>query len=89
MFTVQGTAHVAHIKGKEIAQSVVVHIDGKMCKMCLCVLPARLRLGLRKLKRALEASEVTPADESEFADRFPGCEVGVMPRFGNPFARFG
>jgi Ala-tRNA(Pro) deacylase len=38
-----------------------------------------------KLKGAVGAKSIELASESEFKDRFPSCEIGAMPPFGNLF----
>jgi len=38
---------------------------------------------LTRLSRALGGRTVELADETEFKDAFPDCEVGAMPPFGN------
>ena len=35
------------------------------------------------MKEATGAENIRLADEREFKDKFPGCEVGAMPPFGN------
>ena len=79
-FTAQEIAASAHIPGKELAKTVMVDIDGKLA---MAVLPASLRVDLARLKGATGAEHVELARESEFADRFPECELGAMPPFGN------
>lgn len=79
-YTAQGIAASAHIPGKELAKSVVVTVDGKMA---LVVLPASQRVDLNRLREVTEAHDVDLAAEESFSDRFPGCEVGAMPPFGN------
>jgi Ala-tRNA(Pro) deacylase len=36
-------------------------------------------------RSSLGASRVRLATEDEFTSRFPGCEIGAMPPFGNLF----
>lgn len=79
-YTAQEIAASAHIPGKELAKTVVVKVDGNMA---MAVLPASDRIDLQRLKEAAGAGEVALAGESEFKDRFPECEVGAMPPFGN------
>jgi Ala-tRNA(Pro) deacylase len=79
-FTAQEIAASAHIPGKELAKTVIVDVDGKMA---MAVLPASQRIDLDHLREELGADEVTIACEREFAQRFPGCDVGAMPPFGN------
>jgi len=81
-YTAQEIAASAHIPGKELAKTVMVEIDGRMA---MAVLPASYRVDLHELKEAVGAEQVKLACEKEFADMFPGCEVGAMPPFGNLF----
>ena len=52
-------------------------------KMALAVLPASFRVNLDLLKQTTGAESIELATEDEFRDRFPGCDVGAMPPFGN------
>jgi len=79
-YTAQEIAALAHIPGKELAKTVIVKIDGKMC---MAVLPASHQVDLSRLKEAVKAGKVEIAAEAEFKDKFPGCETGAMPPFGN------
>ncbi|MEJ2603352.1 MAG: YbaK/EbsC family protein [Gammaproteobacteria bacterium] len=79
-FTAQEIAERAHIPGKELAKTVLVKIDGEMA---MVVVPASDHVKLAHLKEALGADDVDLADEYEFKDRFPDCETGAMPPFGN------
>lgn len=78
--TAQEIAAAAHIPGREMAKTVMVKLDGELA---MAVLPAHERVDLDRLRRVAGAREVTLALESEFKDRFPGCETGAMPPFGN------
>ena len=79
-FTAQEVAAATHIPGKELAKSVIVEIDGEMA---MAVLPGSQRVDVRLLRDAVGAKEVTLARESAFRDRFPECDLGAMPPFGN------
>ena len=79
-FTAQEIAASAHIRGKELAKTVIVRLDGKMA---MVVLPATYRVDFDLLKEATKAKEVELASERDFKDAFPNCEVGAMPPFGN------
>ena len=79
-FTAQEIAAAAHIPGKEVAKTVVVKLDGAMA---MVVLPATERIRMNHLKAETGAAKVELASETEFKDRFPDCEVGAMPPFGN------
>jgi Ala-tRNA(Pro) deacylase len=79
-YTAQRTAQAAHIRGKDVAKTVVVRIDGRLA---LVVLPASELVDLDQIRSATEANRVELATEDDFRDAFPGCEVGAMPPFGN------
>lgn len=81
-YTSQEIAASAHISGKELAKIVIVKVDNKLA---MVVLPANDQVNLSKLREASGAKNVDLAAESEFKDKFPGCEVGAMPPFGNLF----
>ena len=81
-YTAQEIAAMAHVKGKELAKTVVVKLDGVLA---MAVLPASYQLDLELLRLAAGASAATLATESEFRSRFPGCETGAMPPFGNMY----
>jgi Ala-tRNA(Pro) deacylase len=79
-FTAQQTAQVTHIKGHEMAKTVVVRLDGRPV---MVVVPAPYHVDLERLKEQTGAEEVELLDEQEFRNKFPGCEVGAMPPLGN------
>ncbi|MBN2326775.1 MAG: YbaK/EbsC family protein [Candidatus Omnitrophica bacterium] len=81
-YTSQEIAATAHIPGKNLAKTVVVKIDGKMT---LVVLPASNKIDFNRLKNSAGAQQIELANESEFVDRFPGCETGAMPPLGELF----
>lgn len=81
-FTAQRTAQSTHIKGKYMAKTVVVKVDGRPC---MVVIPAHLHVDLAQIKKATGASAVELAHERDFAALFPECEAGAMPPFGNLF----
>lgn len=79
-YTAQEIAASAHIPGKELAKTVMIKVDGGMA---MAVLPASLKVQLDLLREVTGAKDVTIASETEFQDRFPDCELGAMPPFGN------
>ena len=79
-FTAQELAATTHIPGREVAKTVVVKLDGRLA---LVVLPAPEMVRMKHLKAQTGADQVDLASETEFKDRFPDCEVGAMPPFGN------
>jgi Ala-tRNA(Pro) deacylase len=82
-YTAQVIAGLAHIPGKELAKTVIVKLDGKLA---MAVIPAKFHVDLALFKRATNARTVALASEDEFRDRFPQCETGAMPPFGNLFS---
>lgn len=81
-FTAQELAHHVHITGEQVAKTVIIELDGKMA---MVVMPATWRIRWERLSKVLDTDFVELADEDEFRDRFPGCEVGAMPPFGALF----
>lgn len=79
-FTAQEVAASAHIPGQSMAKAVMLLIDDKMA---MGVLPASYQIDLDRLRYATDAHSVKLANENDFKDTFPGCEVGAMPPFGN------
>jgi len=79
-YTAQEIAASAHISGKEVVKTVLVKIDSKMT---MVVLPASNKIDLGLLKKAVGADMVELAAEQEFESRFPDCDIGAMPPFGN------
>lgn len=78
--TARETAESAHVNGHEMAKTVMVKLDGKLA---MAVLPSDEWLELETLRKATGAREISLAGEDEFKERFPECEVGAMPPFGN------
>lgn len=81
-YTAQEVAASVHVPGRHFAKCVMVKIDGKLA---LAVLPATDQVDLERLAKSVGAKSVELASEADFKDRFPECEVGAMPPFGNLF----
>ncbi len=79
-YTAQGIAALAHIPGQELAKTVIVSLDGALA---MAVVPASRHVDLGMLKSAASAKTAELAAEPDFRDRFPDCETGAMPPFGN------
>ncbi len=79
-YTSQEIAASAHIKGKNLAKVVIVRVDGRLA---MAVLPAKFQVDLDRLRESLRAERVELASEEEFSAKFPECEPGAMPPFGN------
>jgi Ala-tRNA(Pro) deacylase len=79
-YTAQEIAAAAHIPGKELAETVILKLDGIFA---MAVLPASCQIDFELLKDAFSATRVELATEDEFEKLFPNCEAGAMPPFGN------
>src|SRR5262245_5691640 len=79
-YTMQEVASKTHIPGKELAKTVILEIDGRLA---MAVLPASQKVDLEQLREAVGGQRLTLARENVFRDRFPECEPGAMPPFGN------
>lgn len=79
-FTSQEIAAAAHVSGKQLAKTVIVKVGGRLA---MVVLPANDQINFAKLRDITGADDVDLASESDFKDKFAGCEVGAMPPFGN------
>ncbi len=79
-YTAQEAAESAHVPGRKLAKTVMVKIDGKMA---MAVLSASDKVDFKLIQEAAGADKVELAGEDEFADLFPGCEIGAIPPFGN------
>jgi len=79
-YTAQEIASLTHIRGQELAKTVIVKVDGRMA---MAVLPASRQVDLALLQSSARSRTAALAAEIEFRDLFPGCETGAMPPFGN------
>ena len=79
-YTAQEIAASAHVRGKELAKTVMLKVDGHLA---MAVLPASRHIDFELLREAVGARTVGLASEREFKGLFPECEVGAMPPFGN------
>jgi Ala-tRNA(Pro) deacylase len=78
-FTAQQEAAVAHVPGWEWAKIVVCFADDEPIQ---AVVPAPLHVDLGRLRALAHASVLRLAQEKEFRQLYPDCEVGAMPPFG-------
>ncbi len=79
-YTAQEVAASAHVRGRELAKTVMVTLDGKLA---MAVLPASRKVSFESLREASGAQNAQLAGEQAFRDMFGDCEVGGMPPFGN------
>jgi Ala-tRNA(Pro) deacylase len=81
-YTAQEVATAQHLSGKEMAKVVMLNVDGNLV---MGVIAANQKINLNTVKSSLGAKEARLASEDEFSSRFPECEIGAMPPFGNLF----
>ena len=79
-FTSQEVAASAHVSGREFAKTVMIKTDDQMA---MAVLPASYQIDFGLLREIFRNKTVGLATEAEFQNRFPDCEPGAMPPFGN------
>lgn len=79
-YTAPEIASLAHVRGQELAKTVMVKIDGRMA---MAVVPSPRHVDFSLLKSCAKAKTVELATEEEFRNLFPECETGAMPPFGN------
>ena len=82
VFTAAETAQSMHIPDNEMAKTVIVNADGLLR---MAVIPANRMVDLRHMKFITRSENIRIANEREFRNEFPGCEVGAMPPFGTIF----
>ena len=70
----------AHVAPAILAKTVMVTLDGALA---MAVVPADRRLRLEDLHELASTEDVKLAHEYVFKRRFPDCEPGAMPPFGN------
>lgn len=81
-YTAQEIAAKQHFSGSEMAKVVMLEVDDTLV---MGVVPANRKIDLAAVRAGLGAKGVRLATESEFMTRFPECEIGAMPPFGNLF----
>jgi Ala-tRNA(Pro) deacylase len=79
-YTAPEIAQALHVPGHMMAKVVVVKADGREIVVAI---DANSQVDLQALGRTLGASVVELATEDEIRQRFPDCEAGAMPPFGN------
>ena len=81
-YTAQEIAAKQHFSGKVMAKVVMLKVDGALA---MAVLMGSDKVSLATVRESLNAREVQLATEDDFVARFPDCEIGAMPPFGNLF----
>ena len=81
-YTAQEVAQAQHFSGDQMAKVVMLNVDGNLV---MAVITGNQKIHLPTARENLGAHEVRLATEDEFTSRFPNCEIGAMPPFGNLF----
>jgi Ala-tRNA(Pro) deacylase len=81
-YTAQEIAQSQHVSGDQMAKVVMLKVDGKLV---MAVVTGSQKVHPPTVRASLDAYEVRLASEDEFVSRFPDCEIGAMPPFGNLF----
>ncbi|MCP5161278.1 MAG: YbaK/EbsC family protein [Hahellaceae bacterium] len=79
-FTSREIAESTHIDTNALAKTVVINMDGTLAML---VLPCSYRVRWDRLQDEMATDFISMAEEEEFKDRFPDCEIGALPPFGN------
>jgi Ala-tRNA(Pro) deacylase len=79
-YTAQLTAASSHVAADILAKTVMVIVDGVFA---MAVVPSPRRVDLTALHSNIGAHTVRLASELEFKEKFPDCDAGAMPPFGN------
>ena len=79
-YTANRMAQALHVKGRQVAKTVLLRTgQGPM----LAVLPATHHIDLEQLREDLGDPQVALAPEAEMDRLFPDCERGAVPPFGS------
>jgi len=81
-YTAQEIAAKQHISGNELAKVVMIEADEQLV---MAVVRANDKINLHMVEEGLNVRHARLATEDEFIARFPECEIGAMPPFGNLF----
>lgn len=84
VFSAQRLAHELHVSGRNVAKTVLLRANHGF-EYILAVLPATMEVDLTELSRLLAHSEIALATEIEMSERFPDCDLGVLPPFGSQY----
>ena len=79
-YAARETARKSGVPIRMFAKTVLVRLDGMMA---MAAVPSDHKINFNLLREAAGADTISLALEHEFAARFPDCELGAMPPFGN------
>jgi len=81
-YTAQEIAAKQHVSGNELAKVVMLEADDQLV---MGVVRGNDKISLPIVEDSLGVRHAQLATEDEFISRFPECEIGAMPPFGNLF----
>lgn len=81
-YTAQEIAERQHFSGNQMAKVVMLKVDDQLV---MAVVTGNQKVDVPTVRASLGANDVRLASEDEFVSRFPECEIGAMPPFGNLF----
>jgi len=81
-YTAQEIAARQHVSGNELAKVVMIEADEQLV---MGVVRGNDKINLHVVEDSLNVRHARLASEDEFISRFPECEIGAMPPFGNLF----
>ena len=81
-YTAQEIAARQHVSGNDLAKVVMIEADDQLV---MAVVRGNDKIDLRTVEENLNLRHARLATEEEFISRFPECEIGAMPPFGNLF----
>jgi Ala-tRNA(Pro) deacylase len=81
-YTAQEIAATQHVSGNELAKVVMLEADDQLV---MAVIRGNDKIDLHTVEDSLGVHRARLAMEAEFIGRFPECEIGAMPPFGNLF----
>lgn len=79
-YTAQEIAAKQHVSGNELAKVVMIEADERLV---MAVVRGNDKIDLHRVEDSLNVRHARLATEDEFVARFPECEIGAMPPFGN------
>jgi Ala-tRNA(Pro) deacylase len=85
-YSAQRLAGELHIKGCEVAKTVLLRVNAKGGhQFVVAVLPAIKQVDFKQAAKVLAANKVRLATEIEIAEHCPDCDFGILPPFGSRY----
>lgn len=81
-YAAEESARLGRVAPRRFAKTVMTLVDDELT---MVVMPVHYRLATELLRQTLKAGKVELAEERQFKNRFPRCELGAMPPFGHLF----